>query len=343
MFRFANPYFLYLLTLLPVLVGLFIYALAQRRKRLRLFGNMQTIAQLMPEVSIAKVKYRFMLFCLGLVFVIFALARPQFGLKLKEVNAEGVELMLAVDVSNSMMAEDFQPNRLERTKFAINQLLSGLDQDRVGLIVFAGDAYVQLPITSDYVTAKTFVDQISTNMISRQGTSLGKAIDLASTSFSSNSEGSRILVIVSDGENHEDDALRAAKNAKDAGITIYTIGIGTPEGAPIKIAGTSDFITDSDGNMVVTKLNEKALEEIALLTGGAYIRSNNNSVGLAEIISRIRQSETTEFQTAIFDEYDEQFQYLLIIALILLVVETGLLTRKNQLLSKYNIFNKDIE
>ncbi|MFI3330294.1 MAG: VWA domain-containing protein [Rikenellaceae bacterium] len=341
MFRFAHPYYLYFLVIIPVLIALFVYARYLKRKRLKAFGELETIAQLMPTVSNSKVRNKFILLCLAFIFVIFALARPQFGLKLREAKSEGIELMLAVDVSNSMMAEDFMPNRLERTKFAINQLLSALSQDRVGLIVFAGDAYVQLPITSDYITAKTFVDQISTNMISRQGTALGAAIDLASSSFSTGSEGSRVLVVISDGENHEDDALGAAKRAKEKGVTVYTIGIGTPEGAPIKIEGTNDFITDENGQMVVTKLNEQALEQIAIQTGGSYIRSNNSSVGLNEIITKIRQTETREFKAQIFDEYDEQYQYLLLVALVLLVVEFIILPRKNRILARFNIFNKN--
>lgn len=339
MFRFANPQYLYLLALIPIFTAIFIYSLHLRAKRLKTFGELPTILQLMPEVSVARIKYKFAVLCVALGFIIFALARPQIGLKLREVDNEGIELMLAVDVSNSMMAQDFQPNRLERTKYAINQLLSELEQDRVGLIIFAGDAYVQLPITADYVTARNFVNQISTNIISRQGTAIGAAIDLASSSFSSESEGSRVLVVISDGENHEDNALSAAERAAAAGITIYTIGIGTPEGAPIQIGDSGDFIKDENGDMVVTKLDEESLEKIALSTGGSYIRSTNQSVGLNEIITKIRQTQTTEFKSAVFDEYNEQYQYLLGIALLLLLLEFVILPRKNAILSRYDIFS----
>ena len=289
----------------------------------------------MPDVSRVRVHVRQSIYLLAMVCMIFALARPQVGSRLKEVKREGIEIMLAVDVSNSMLAEDFQPSRLERTKYAIDRLLEGLNQDRIGLVVFAGDAYVQLPITSDYLTARNFTRQISTDMVSKQGTAIGAAIDMAASSFSSQSEGSRVIVLITDGENHEDDALGAARRAADKGIKIYAIGIGTPEGAPIRLGG--DFIKDEKGDMVVSKLDEATLREVALLTGGAYIRSTKQSLGLSEIIEQINKTEKSEFTATMFEEFDEQYAYFAGAALGLLVIGWVILPRRNRFLSRFGL------
>lgn len=321
-----------------MLAAVYVYAAYDRKRRIKRFGNPQTVRTLMPDASVNRDRLKFSLTVIAMAFVIFGLARPQLGSKLKEVKHEGIEIMVAVDVSNSMLAEDFEPSRLERTKYAISRLLEGLNQDRIGLIVFAGDAYVQLPITSDYLTARNFLQQISTTMVSKQGTAIGSAIDLAVNSFSSESEKSRALILITDGENHEDDAMAAAKRAASKGVKIYTIGIGTPEGAPIKLDG--DFIRDESGEMVVSKLDEKTLRDIALTTDGAYIRSTNQSLGLAEIVDKIRQTQKSEFRSTMFEEYEEQFQYLLGAALVLLVIESFVLSRRNKALGKLNIFTK---
>ena len=339
MFRFASPEYFYLFLLVPLLVGAYFYLVYSRRRRLARFGDPVTVQQLMPDASPARQRTKFVLWLIALVLLIVALARPQFGSKLKEEQRTGIELMLAVDVSNSMLAEDFEPNRLERTKYAIGRLLEGLQQDRVGLVVFAGDAYVQLPITSDYLTARNFTQQIAPNMVSKQGTAIGAAIDLAASSFSSESEGSRVIVLITDGENHEDDAVSAARRAAEKGIRIYTIGIGTPEGAPIRIG--DDFIRDEKGEIVVSKLDEATLREIALRTGGAYIRSTNQSLGLQEIIDKVNETEKKEFRSVMFEEYDEQFQYPLGLALFLLLLQWAILGRKNHLLARFNIFKKE--
>ena len=336
MFRFASPHMFYLLLLIPAIVGIFVFAVRTKRKRLARFGKQTTITQLMPEASPRRVRNKFILYICSLTCIIFALARPQFGSKLKEVERKGIELMFVVDVSNSMLAEDFQPSRLERTKSAINRLLDGLKQDKVGLIVFAGDPYVQLPITSDYRAARNFVSQISPNLVSKQGTAIGAAIDMAANSFSSQREGSRIIVLISDGENHEDDALSAAARASGKGITIYSIGIGTPEGAPISIDG--EFIKDEDGNMVVSKLDEKALQQIAISTGGGYIRATNQNMGLNEVIAQVNSTEQKKFTSTVFEEYNEQYQYPLGAALVFLLLDMLMISRKNRILARFNIF-----
>ena len=340
MFRFANPQYLWLLTLIPLFVVLFAGVAAQRRRRLARFGNPDTLAELMPEVSNGRVVLKFILFCCAVALVVLAAARPQFGSKLREEKARGVEMMLVVDVSNSMLAEDFEPNRLERTKYAINRLFDGLKQDRVGLIVFAGEPRVQLPITSDYRMAKAFARRIDPSQVSVQGTAIGKALEQALLAFSGETDEkrSRAIILITDGENHDDDAVAVAKRAAEQGIRIYTIGIGTPEGAPIEIDG--EFIRDEQGEMVVSKLNEEMLAQIADLTGGAYVRATKQDIGLDEIVRSINEMEQSELSTVRFEEFNEQYQYLLIAALVLLVAEFFLLARRNPLLAHLNIFRE---
>ena len=340
MFRFANPQYLWLLLAIPVLVVLFGLAAHGRSRRLARFGRPELLEELMPEVSTGRVTLKFILFCLAVALIVLAAARPQFGSKLREEKAQGIEMMLTVDVSNSMLAEDFQPNRLERTKYAIGKLFEGLKQDRVGLIVFAGEPKVQLPITSDYRMAKAFARKIDPSLVSIQGTAIGKALEQALLAFSSDTEQShgRVIILITDGENHDDDALAVAERAAGMGVKIFTIGIGTPEGAPIQIGG--EFIKDENGEMVVSKLNEEMLARIAEITGGAYVRSTTQSIGLDEIVKAINEMEQTELSTVRFEEFNEQYQYLLIAALALLLAEFLLLDRRNPLLRHLNIFRE---
>ena len=340
MFRFANPQYLWLLWLLPALVALFWLAARNRRMRLARFGDPATLAELMPDVSTGRVKLKFGLFCTAVALLVLAAARPQFGSKLREEKSQGIEMMLAVDVSNSMLAEDFEPNRLERTKYAINKLFDGLKQDRVGLIVFAGEPKVELPITSDMLMAKAFARRIDPSQVAVQGTAIGKALEQALLSFSGDAgeNRGRAVILITDGENHDDDAVAVARRAAQMGIRIYTIGIGTPEGAPIQIDG--EFIKDEKGDMVVSKLNEEMLVQIAEITGGAYVRSSKQSIGLDEIVKSINDMEQSELSTVRFEEFDEQFQYLLGAALLLLVAEFLLLDRRNPLLAHLNIFRE---
>ncbi len=341
MFRFANSEYLYLLLLIPVLA--IIYALVARRRRhlLAKFGNLELLQGLMPDFSRGRLRLKFVLYLLAFACVVLAAARPQFGSKLREEKSKGVEMMLVVDVSNSMLAEDFEPNRLERTKYAIGKLFEGLHQERVGLVAFAGEPKVQLPITSDYRMAQAFAKRLSPSLVGEQGTAIGKALQLATLSFSSQSEQSRVIVLITDGENHEDDAVEAARVAKEQGIRIYTIGIGTPEGAPIKIDG--EFVKDEDGQMVVSKLGEHMLEQIASITDGAYVRATKQSIGLEEIVKSINEMEKSELSTVRYEEYNEQYQYLLAVALSLLLLESLILSRRNHRLRKFNIFREERE
>ena len=341
MFRFANSEYLYLLLLIPLLAIL--YALVARRRRhlLAKFGNLELLKGLMPDFSRGRLRLKFVLYLLAFACVVLAAARPQFGSKLREEKSKGVEMMLVVDVSNSMLAEDFEPNRLERTKYAIGKLFEGLQQERVGLVAFAGEPKVQLPITSDYRMAQAFAKRLSPTLVGEQGTAIGKALQLATLSFSSQSEQSRVIVLITDGENHEDDAIEAARIAKEQGIRIYTIGIGTPEGAPIQIDG--EFVKDENDEMVVSKLNEQMLEQIASITEGAYVRATKQSIGLEEIVKSINEMEKSELSTVRYEEYNEQYQYLLAVALVLLLLDNFILSRRNPRLRKFNIFREERE
>jgi len=340
MFRFAEPQYLWLLTAVPLFAALFLLAARSRRRRLARFGCEETLRALMPEVSTGRTTLKFILFCAAFALLALAAARPQSGSKLREEKAQGIEMMFAVDVSNSMLAEDFEPNRLERTKYAINKLFDGLRQDRVGLVVFAGEPKVQLPITSDYRMAKAFARRIDPSLVAVQGTAVGKALEQSLLAFSSSTgeNRSRVIVLITDGENHEDDALAVAHRAAEMGVRIYTIGIGTPEGAPVRIDG--DFIKDEKGDMVVSKLDEEMLSRIADITGGAYVRATKQSLGLDEIVGSINEMEQTELSTVRFEEFNEQYQYPLAAALFVLLVEFLLLDRRNPLLAHLNIFRE---
>jgi Ca-activated chloride channel family protein len=336
MLRFANSEYLYLLLLLLLMVVVFEWSLARRKRVLARFGSASALSRLAPERSNGKLRLKFWLFVAAFALMIVAVARPQKGAKLREVEREGVEIMIAMDVSNSMLATDLSPNRLDRTKYAVGRVIEGLDEERIGVIIFAGDAYVQLPLTSDMLTAKNFVERISTTQVTKQGTALGAAISLASSAFSSASQGSRVVVLVSDGENHEDDALGAAEMAAQMGVTIYTIGVGSPEGAPIPFE--DDYIRDEDDNVVVSKLDEQTLQQIAAVTGGAYVRATNANLGFEEIIDLVNKTEKAKLSIEIFEEYDEMYHIPLIASLILLLLEFVVLPRRNRVLSRLKIF-----
>ena len=338
MFRFANPHLLWLLALVPVMIVLFALVVYLRKRSLSRFGNVETVKSLMRDVSMGRVYIKFALYSLAYVALVFALARPQFGSKLRETKGEGVEMMFVVDVSNSMLAEDFTPNRLDRTRYAIDKLFSEMEQDRVGVVVFAGEAKVQLPITTDYRMARSFTKRLSPSLVNVQGTELADAIDLASLSFSHEGESSRVMIVISDGEAHDSDAVVAAERAAARGIRIFAIGVGSPEGVPIKIDG--EFIKDESGEMVVSRLNEELLQEVAEMGNGGYLRASSADFGLSEIVNEIEKMDKSQFSYMTFEEYNEHFYWILWVALGLLVIEGLLLDRRNPRLRRFNIFEK---
>ena len=334
MIKFAQTQYLFLLLLIPFFFLVQALVLRLRRRRIRKFGDEKLVAQLMPSYAKAKVWVRLTLFSLGFFFFVIGLSRPQIGAKLKEHETKGAEIMIALDVSNSMLAEDYSPNRLERAKLAISRLVDKLRDDRIGLIVFAGNSFVQLPITTDYVSAKMFMNSISTESVPVQGTAIGEAINTAMRSFSSQSEKSRAIIVITDGENHEDDPVAAAKQAADMGVRVFTIGVGSPEGKPIPMDG--ELLKDKDGNIVVTRLDEKVLQEVAQAGNGLYVRAGNSEFGLNPIIEDIRRMEDEKYSSIVFEEYDEQFMYFLAIALFFFVIEILVGDRR----SKRHLFNR---
>ena len=327
MIIFASYKFLWLLLLVPIIPAGYAIAMAMRKRRINRFGDPRMVAQLMPHYSRAKGWVRIILFTLAFFFFVIGLARPQIGAKLSERQTKGAEIMICLDVSNSMLAQDYTPCRLERAKLAISSLVDKLHDDRIGLIIFAGSSFVQLPVTTDYVSAKMFLSSIDAGSVPVQGTAIGDAIHTAMKSFSAQSEKSRVIILISDGENHEDDAVAAARDAAQAGIRIYTVGVGSSAGQPVPVDG--ELLRDKDGNIVVSRLDEKTLRQVADAGGGAYIQAGNEEFGLNPIINDIRAMEGELFSSVVFEEYDEQYMYFFAIALILLVLEMLVGERRN--------------
>lgn len=327
MIIFARYDFLLLLLLVPVFFVVYGVVRKLRRRSIKEVGDEELVARLMPSWSGAKGWVRLVFFVLGFICLVIGLARPQIGAKLSERTTKGAEVMIALDVSNSMLAEDYSPNRLDRAKLAISRLTDRLQGDRIGLIIFAGSSFVQLPITTDYVSAKMFLNNIDTDSVPIQGTAIGDAILTAARGFSAQSEKSRAIIVITDGENHEDDPVAAAKTAHDdLGVLVYTIGVGSAEGQPIPMNG--ELLKDRDGNIVVTRLDEMTLRDIARAGGGAYVHAGNDEFGLNPIIDDIRKMEDEEFNSVVFEEYDEQFMYFLGLALLFFVIEMLIGRRK---------------
>ena len=326
MLMFADIKYLYLILLIPVFLlgyGLLRYL---RTRRVKALGDPALVEALMPSRSRSKGWVRMGIFCLAFLFFAIGLARPRTGARLAEHKTKGAEIIVALDVSNSMLAQDYSPNRLERAKLSIARLTEKLQDDRIGLVIFAGTSFVQLPVTTDYVSAKMFLGSIDTGSIPIQGTAIGDAIRLCIKSFSAQSEKSRVIVVISDGENHEDDPVAAAKQAAELGIKVYTIGVGSAQGQPIPVEG--GLLRDRNGDIVVTKLDEDTLRKVAAAGGGAYIHAGGEEFGLNPIIQDIRRMEDEEFGSVVFEEYDEQYMWFFGAALLLLIVEMLIGERK---------------
>lgn len=343
MYQLENKYYLYALGLIPIFIIIYWLMSRWRKNALKSYGDPLVIQQLFPDVSKTKRIWKFILFTLAFALLIIGIVNPQAGTKLEEVKRKGADLMICLDVSNSMKAEDIQPNRLEKSKQAIAKLLDKLEGDRIGIIVFGGEAYVQLPITTDYAAAKLFLEGINTDMIPTQGTAIGAAINLAMESFGKDEGKNKAIVIITDGENHEDDAIKAAEAAAEKGVTIHTIGMGSADGSPIPIyRGTvrEGFRKDKDGNTVVTKLNEQALQEIAAAGSGIYVRASNSDAGLNNVITAIDKLEKKQFESKMYSDYEDRFQWFISAALVLLLIETFLTERKSKFYERLNIFGE---
>jgi Ca-activated chloride channel family protein len=342
--QFGHEYMLWGLLAIPLIVALYLVAMRRRRKMLERFADIQLSEYLMPDASVSAYRWKVWLLVLGWTFVIVGAAGPRVGSKLKEVEQKGREIIIALDVSNSMLAEDIKPSRLERAKQLIGRMVDDMTNDKIGLIVFAGDAYTQIPITDDYPSVKMFLSTTGPDMVSKQGTAIGSAIQLAMRSFPAVEETivseevvkNKAIVIITDGENHEDDAVAAAKTASEKGIRTYTVGLGDPRGVPIPVSpGSSQKRQTKDGTVVVSKLNEKLLMEIARAGNGAYIPAGR----LNDLIDELDAIERTEFKTRVFADYAERYQYFIGFGLLLLVLEALIQLRKNPFIKKLNLFN----
>lgn len=341
MFQFDHSELLFLLSVIPLIVLFYWFSNKRRKKLLQDFGDLEIIEQLMPDRSKSRPVVKLILLLSALFFFILGLAGPQFGTKLRETKRKGVEIIIALDVSNSMLAEDIQPSRLERAKQSISKLVDQLRNDKIGLIVFAGEAYTQLPITTDYVSAKMFLSNITPNIVPVPGTAIGSAINLAIKSFTPDGKSDKAIIIITDGENHEDDAVDVATSAREKSIFVHTIGIGLPNGAPIPIESGNNqktYLKDNEGNIVISKLNEVLLQQIATAGSGIYIRATNTQIGLNTIFDEISKMNKTEYKAKRYSEYEDQFQWPIGIAILLLIIEMLVLERRTKLFHKFNLF-----
>lgn len=341
MYRFAHPEYLYALIIIPVILLLYLLMQAWKKRVRRKIGEQALMEKLSLEYSLSKPVLKIVLALLGVTFLIIACANPQLGTRLEEVKREGVDIIIALDVSNSMKAEDIRPNRLERSKQAISRLIDKLQNDRIGMIVFAGQAYVQLPITTDYAAAKLFLSTIEPDIIPTQGTCIGCAIDLAEKSFVGNENKHKALVIITDGENHEEDAVESAKRANEKGIIIHTIGMGSVEGAPIPLyrnGAQVDFQKDNNGSTVITKLESLTLQRIAAEGKGVFVRASNSDDGLSTILGQINKMEKKSFGTKQFTGFEDRFQYFLAAGLLLLLLEFSISERRSKFVQRLNLF-----
>ena len=338
MFKFANPNALFLYLLLLFVVGVYFYASYRRKSALRKYGDPELLSALMPEVSSHRPQIKFWITFVAMCFMVLLIARPQFGSKVETVKRHGIETVIALDISNSMLAEDVAPSRLEKSKNIISRLVDSFEDDKVGLIVFAGDAFIQLPITSDFISAKMFLESINPGLITRQGTNIKAAIDMATRSFTPNEGVGKAIIIITDGENHEGGATEAAKAAVEKGMSVYVMGVGSLEGSPIP-TGRNDFRRDKQGNVIVTKLNEKMCQEIAAAGNGVYIRIDNTNNAQKILQKEIDKLAKADIETAVYSEYDEQFQAVAWIALVLLLLEMLLMVKKNPKFKGFNLFN----
>jgi Ca-activated chloride channel family protein len=349
MFRFANIEMLWWLLAIPVAIAVYIYFTRRKRKQLLAFGDLELMEQLMPNASHVRGHVKFGLLLLALSLLIISSARPQFGQSERTEKRQGIEAVVTLDISNSMLAEDVAPNRLDRAKQMMSKLIDQMVEDKIGVVVFAGDAFIQLPITCDYVSAKMFLNTIKPELIKTQGTAIGQALNTSIRCFGTLNpddektiaNANRAIILITDGENHEDDAVAVAQRASELGIKIIVVGIGKPEGSPIPMPGTNDFRKDREGRVVVSKLNEQMCREIANAGNGIYVRCDNTNTAMKTIEKEIDKIATQEIETQVFTDYNEQFQSFALIALLIILVDFFIFNRKNKSITRMDIFRED--
>lgn len=331
-----------MLVSIPVFIGAYIWYTHRKRRQLAAFGDPELVKELMPNASRIRPNLKFSLLMVALTLLIFAAARPQYGQREQTVKRQGIEAVIALDISNSMMAEDVAPCRLDRAKQILSKMIDDMVDDKIGLVVFAGEAYTQLPITCDYVSAKMFLNNITPDLIKTQGTAIGAALNTAIQSFGGEeTDASRVIILITDGENHEDDAVAVATRAKEQGIKVLVVSIGKPEGAPIPIPGTNNFRKDRQGNVVVSRLNEDMCREIAKAGNGIYVRCDNTNTAMRALQKEIDTLATTEIETKVYTDYNEQYQSFVLVAMLLLVIDFFIFNRKNKSLTRLDIFNEE--
>ena len=340
MFRFEDPIYLWLLVLIPVLALIRFISYRNQKRKLRKFGDPKLLKELMPDVSRFRPSVKFWILLAALALLIIMLARPQMGTKISQEKRTGIETIIALDISNSMLAEDIVPSRLDRSKMMVENLVDHFTNDKIGLIVFAGDAFVQLPITSDYVSAKMFLSSIDPSMMATQGTDIAAAINMGMNSFTQEEGIGKAIIVITDGEDHEGGALEAAEAAKKKGMRVYVLGVGSSQGAPIPIPGTGNYMKDNTGNTVMSALNEDMCKQVAAAGGGVYIHVENNSAAQQQLDNELDKLSKKETSTTVYSDYDEQFQSFGILALLLLIIEICILDRRNPLLKKLSLFGK---
>ena len=339
MFRFEDSTYLWLLIVVPILAVVRLVVWRQRKSKLRKFGDPELLRRLMPDASDYRPTVKFWLLMAALALLIVTLARPQMGLKVSHEKRNGIEIIIAMDISNSMKAEDVVPSRLDKSKLMVENLVDHFTTDKVGLVVFAGDAFVQLPITSDYVSAKMFLQNITPSLINTQGTDIAKALTVSMRSFTQQDKMGKAIVLITDGEDHEGGALEAAKATAKKGINVFILGVGDPKGAPIP-TGNGGYMTDNTGQTVLSALNEKMCREVAQAGSGMYIHVDNTSDAQDQLNAQLTKLQKGDTDSVIYSEYDEQFQAFALLALLLLIVEACLLESKNPLFRNIKLFKK---
>lgn len=329
MFRFEDPIYLWLLLLIPLLAIVRLISLRSKRKKLKRLGDPELLSQLSPDVSKVRPAVKFWLLEAALALIVVMVARPQMGRQINSDKREGIETIIAMDISNSMLAQDVTPSRLEKSKMMVEDLVDHFNQDKIGLIVFAGDAFVQLPITSDYISAKMFLQNIDPSLIQTQGTDIGQAIDLAMHSFTQDTKTGKAIIVITDGEDHEGGAEEMAKKAHDAGINVYILGIGDPKGAPIPI-GNGQYMKDKSGNTVMTALNEDMCKKVAAAGKGVYIHVDNSGIAEEQLDNELDKLQKGEINNVVYSDFDEQFQAVGILVILLLVIEVLVFETKTE-------------
>ena len=339
MFRFEDPIYLWLLLAVPVLFLVRFVVWKQRKNKLKKFGDPQLLRQLMPDASVARPRVKFALLIAALSLLIVLLARPQMGSRISKEKRNGIETIIALDISNSMMATDVVPSRLDKSKLLVENLVDHFTNDKIGLVVFAGDAFVQLPITSDYVSAKMFLQNIDPSLIASQGTDIARAIDVSMHSFTQAEKVGKAIIVITDGEDHEGGAVEAAKIARKKGINVFILGVGDPKGAPIPM-GDGGYMTDNTGQTVMSALNEEMCREVAKAGSGVYIHVDNTSDAQSRLNNELTKLQKGETESVVYSEYDEQFQAFGILVILLLIIEICILESRNPLLKNVKIFKK---